>query len=445
LKAGIVGRAGRAHALDDNAVKLIGRVDLLALVGSQIADREAELAGLGATGVVGTVVAGYFRVAVELANGQVQRLRLAVANHAQRDLGSRSHFAHRYLKRAAVDYFSVVDAGDDVALLESAAAGGRIGRYLGNNRAGGVVEVEEVGVLGRYVVHADAEIAMLDLAVLDQLLGGGADDLRGNRKSCAGERSAVGDDEGVDADQFAMRVDQCAAGVAGIDGRVGLDEITRLARVVGVGVGAVKRADDAARDGKRKVSEGTAEGEHGLAGLQPGGVAPGDAGQVGSVDLDDRNVVELVDTDDFAVENAAVMQRDLDVGGAIDDVVVGDDVSVRRDDDAAADAVLDLRALRLHGELAEELLDAGGQSLHHAAGGVVFAGGARGDGNVDHGGRDARGYGFHGVIEGGEGLHAVVVDGGGGVDIAVADEHGCAEGECADDRCRCGQKLGRCY
>ena len=34
LKAGIVGRAGRAHALDDNAVKLIGRVDLLALVGS---------------------------------------------------------------------------------------------------------------------------------------------------------------------------------------------------------------------------------------------------------------------------------------------------------------------------------------------------------------------------------------------------------------------------
>ena len=39
------------------------------------------------------------------------------------------------------------------------------------------------------------------------------------------------------------------------------------------------------------------------------------------------------------------MQGDANLRGAVDDVVVGDDVAVRRDDDAAADAMLDLRAL----------------------------------------------------------------------------------------------------
>ena len=40
----------------------------------------------------------------------------------------------------------------------------------------------------------------------------------------------------------------------------------------------------------------------------------------------------------LAVERAAVGQLDLDVVGAVDDVVVGEDVAVRLDDDARAEA-----------------------------------------------------------------------------------------------------------
>ena len=56
----------------------------------------------------------------------------------------------------------------------------------------------------------------MDRAVLDDGVGGGVGDLRRNGKARAGERAAVGDDEGVDADQFAMGIDQRAAGVAGL-------------------------------------------------------------------------------------------------------------------------------------------------------------------------------------------------------------------------------------
>jgi len=48
------------------------------------------------------------------------------------------------------------------------------------------------------------------LCVLDQLLGCGARDLGGNGEP-ARRMSAVGDDEGVDADQFAVRIDERAA------------------------------------------------------------------------------------------------------------------------------------------------------------------------------------------------------------------------------------------
>ncbi len=48
------------------------------------------------------------------------------------------------------------------------------------------------------------------------------------------------------------------------------------------------------------------------------------------------------------------MQSDTDFGGSIHHVVVGDDIAVGRDDDAAADTVLDLLALLPLGQLTAE-------------------------------------------------------------------------------------------
>ena len=158
-----------------------------------------------------------------------------------------------------------------------------------------------------------------------------------------------------------MRIHQRAAGVAGIDGRVGLDVAARLARIIRIGIGPVDGADDAAGDRELEVAEGAAKGKHGLAGFQLGRVSPDDGGKVGCVHLEHGKIGELVDADDLRVQDAAIIQRHLDLRGAIDHMVVGDDVAVRRDDDAASHAMLDLRlgGLLEHGP--KELLQPGGR------------------------------------------------------------------------------------
>ena len=87
------------------------------------------------------------------------------------------------------------------------------------------------------------------------------------------------------------------------------------------------------------------------------------------------------------LELAAVVELDRDLVGALDHVVVGDDVAVRRDDEARAQRVRPLlparlAVLALH-EVAEEVLErrAGGQDRAHAVGDL---GDGRGGGDVDH-------------------------------------------------------------
>ena len=207
--------------------------------------------------------------------------------------------------------------------------------------------LKKLGVVGRDVVHADAQVAVMHRAVFDDGLSRGADDLRGDGEAGAGERSAAGDDEGVDSHHLAVRVDQRAAGVAGIDGRVSLDKVAGLARIVTVRIGPVEAADNAARDGEGEVAEGIAEGQHRLAGVQLGGVAPGNAGQVVRIDFDDRDVVEFVHSDQLGSEDPAVVQSDAHLRRAVHHMVIGYDVAIRRNDHAAPHPMLDLR-LRVH-------------------------------------------------------------------------------------------------
>ena len=91
------------------------------------------------------------------------------------------------------------------------------------------------------------------------------------------------------------------------------------------------------------------------------------------VDLDHGKVVQLVDADQLGRKDATVVERDIDLHRTVDDVIVGEDVAVGREDHAAADAVLNLSLLRhlLHRALrpkAEEATELGRQILHAVAG-----------------------------------------------------------------------------
>jgi len=90
-------------------------------------------------------------------------------------------------------------------------------------------------------------------------------------------------------------------------------------------------------------------------------VVPRDGRQIGGVDLHHGEVGQFVDADHTAVQNAPVVQGHLEVLGAVHNVIVAQDVAIRRDDDTAADAVLQLLRLRLLLHLSD--LAAGAEEL----------------------------------------------------------------------------------
>ena len=129
--------------------------------------------------------------------------------------------------------------------LQACAACGRVRGYRSDQCSAVAGEVEELRVVRSYIVEADSQVSVMDHAVLDQRLHHRVHCLGRNGEAGARERSGVRDQEGVDADQFAMGIHQRATGVAGVDGCIRLDKSTRLASIIRVRVRPVDRADDA--------------------------------------------------------------------------------------------------------------------------------------------------------------------------------------------------------
>ena len=78
-------------------------------------------------------------------------------------------------------------------------------------------------------------------------------------------------------------------------------------------------------------------------------VPPRQHRQPARLDLQERQVGPLVDADDLRLELALVRHHDRHLrAGVADDVVVGEDVAVVRDDDAGAEALRDAVARRRH-------------------------------------------------------------------------------------------------
>src|SRR4029079_18711718 len=121
---------------------------------------------------------------------------------------------------------------------------------------------------------------------------------------------------------LAGRVQQRAAAVAGVDGRVGLDEIGQ-GRALDRDVTADGR-DDPARDRVGELAQAAADGDGGLADLDGRRVADRGGGEAGRLDLDDGEVGQRVDAVDRGVERAAVLEVDGQARGvAGDHVMVG--------------------------------------------------------------------------------------------------------------------------
>ena len=141
-------------------------------------------------------------------------------------------------------------------------------------------------------------------------------------------------DRRVDADHFAARVDERPAAVAEVDRGVGLDVVVEaLVEQLPSDV-----ADDA--DGHRVlVGQRVADGAHPLADAQRVGIAERRRRKrLRALHLDQRDVGVRIRSDDMRAQRAAVGQLHGDPIGALDHVVVREDVPVGLDDHAAAGA-----------------------------------------------------------------------------------------------------------
>ena len=151
------------------------------------------------------------------------------------------------------------------------------------------------------------------------------------------------EDRGVDADQPAVQVDQGAAGIARIDGRIGLDEGHVALRSPAVRARAPRRCrwspSGRCRTGCRSRARGRPpRGRRNRPSCSAGSVSR-------LVDVAGRPGRRARRATGSAPGTAPVGQHDRDLVGALDHVVVGHDEPVAADDHAGAERVLYL-ALR---------------------------------------------------------------------------------------------------
>src|ERR1017187_3101238 len=206
--------------------------------------------------------------------------------------------------------------------------------------------MEGLGDGGRHFLSHHAQICTGHLTVVDDLVhhiarhtnrDGKTDALIPSRSVCQ--------DGGVDADQVAAVIHQRAARVAGVDRRIGLNEVFV---VFDAQIGAPLSADDAHGDSFTHT-KGIADGQHVVAHLHLIGIANGDRIQGAGVHLEYGNVGLRVCAHHAGFVFVLVLHDHGHGSGVVHHVVVGQDVAIRADDDARAQALFPL--LPRHAEL----------------------------------------------------------------------------------------------
>ena len=169
------------------------------------------------------------------------------------------------------------------------------------------------------VLRHESQPAAHHVAVHENLFHHTAHQIDGNCKADT-LRSAIGSIEHsrIDADQIAMRIDECAAGVAEIDGRIGLNKIfkRRQAQLTAAGC-----ADDTLSHGLAHAI-GVADGEHDIADPQGIGSTQRHDGQVADLEIEDGQIRVRVLPDDRGVGDTSIRKLHPDRIGAGDHMLI---------------------------------------------------------------------------------------------------------------------------
>ncbi|OIQ77611.1 hypothetical protein GALL_406890 [mine drainage metagenome] len=144
-------------------------------------------------------------------------------------------------------------------------------------------------------------------------------DRNGKGQALIAARAAV--DLRVDAHDLATGIEQRPAGVARIDGHIGLDKGQVVAGITLFGT------DNARRDGVFQTKR-RANGHHPFTDTQAADITHLDGRQASGLDFDQGHIAALVSYDDFGLELALVGQCDDHLIRAVNHVGVGHDQAV---------------------------------------------------------------------------------------------------------------------
>src|SRR5262249_1818033 len=136
-----------------------------------------------------------------------------------------------------------------IVRLQSGGGGRSVRKHLLDQGPLDAVETElerVVGLEGENELHA--EVAALDRPLLKELVHDALDEVGRDAEGDAAVGPVVRGDGGVDADAFAIRVDERSAGGAGIDGGIGLKKFFDANGVAQRHLAAIAGADDAVAD-----------------------------------------------------------------------------------------------------------------------------------------------------------------------------------------------------
>ena len=276
-------------------------------------------------------------------------------DHAKLHRGARRHRADLARQLARIADSRAIERGNDVATRDAGVGRRAVRLRLRDERAGGLLQAEAVGDLGRDRLDLDADPPAGDGTLVAQLGDDALHRLGGDSESNTDRAAGGREDRGVDADDITVDIKGRAAGIPFVDRRIDLDEV-----VIGTGADvAAARRHDAGSHGAPEA-EGIAYRNHPVTDARRM-VGKLHVREVVAVDLDQSEVGALIGADDLGRIGLAVVSRDLNVLGVLHDVIVGDGVAVGGDEETGTLARDELVAATLavvgHAKPLEETLE----------------------------------------------------------------------------------------
>src|SRR5207245_10561855 len=185
----------------------------------------------------------------------------------------------------------------------------------------------------------DAEEGAVNAAVGDKVVGDIFCGVDGNGEADASRGAARRVNRGVDADDFAVRVDERAAGIAAVYGGVRLNGLVNESGLAGLH-SAAERADHAGSERGLKA-KGIANGENFLADLKQTGIAQRQRDEALSLGIDfyESDVIALVGADEFCRIVRLIAKYHFDGLGPFYDVEISEAVPAGVNNETGAGAL----------------------------------------------------------------------------------------------------------